>query len=106
MITLSDMIKRSRQRILDLCRQHKEKRQSGFKCGGTGDFEHEYIDNDFVKLEYDTKSIVGPAGRWIEDEKHFGHRALIDQIIEDNDKSATNILIEVNIIYYTNVVLF
>jgi hypothetical protein len=106
MITLRDIIELSRQRILDLCRQHQEKRQSAFKSGGTGDFENEYIDNDFVKLKYDAKSFVGSKGRWIEDEKHFGHRELIDQIIENNGKSPRNILIEVNFIYCANVVHF
>ena len=68
-----------------------KQRQVVFPTGGSGDFKNDYFAPDLVKMKFKESSI----DQWTEDGPHFNHDDFLTQIINNNQTTTNNILVEV-----------
>src|SRR5690349_7640726 len=85
------MVKRAKIHIQTYYKRLLKQRQDVFPNGGSGDFKNDYFAPDLVKMKFKESSL----DQWIEDGPHFNHNDFLIQIINNNQTTTNNILIEV-----------
>ena len=85
------MVERAKKHIQDSYKRLLKQRQDVFPIGGSGDFKNHYFAPDLVKMKF-KESLLD---QWIEDGPHFNHDDFLTQIINNNQTTTNNILVEV-----------